>query len=291
MESLKQKILDKKELRSLDKEFLEGFFEEEISRNKKLFEAVERKKFNDRSKEFKELKKIIRKRLREVYGVFTENPLSKEKREKLMEELKEPGTEEQAIKKILEAHLSSKERLPHYGELYGTLFTEEKPNKILDLGCGYNPFSYGYLGFNPEYVASDVSQKDLEFIQKFFETKKIPGKTIKADLAKEEDLKKIIIESKKAGITFALKLLDTLEATKKGSSENLLLSLKSPKVLVSFPKKSISGKNLIKSERKWFQNTILKLLEKGYNAQIYVFGDEEYFLLTKKHIKKTTINQ
>ncbi len=281
MESLKEKILDKKELRSLDKEFLQGFFEEEISRNKKLFEAVERKGFNERSKEFKELKKIIRKRLREVYGVFTDNPLSKEKKEKLLEELKEPGTEEKAIKKILEAHLSSKERLPYYGSLYGALFAEEKPNKILDLGCGYNPFSYGYLGFNPKYVASDVSMEDLEFIQRFFETKKIKGKTIKADLAKEESLKKIIGESQEASITFALKLLDTLEATKKGSSEKLLLSLKSPKILVSFPKKTISGKTSIKSERKWFQNIIMKMLRKGYNTNIYVFGDEEYYLISK----------
>jgi len=274
-ELLKNKILDKRELKSIDYEILSKVFLEEKKGNKKLYKKIEDKKFNEKSKEFKEFVKIVRKRLREIYGVFFKDSLSEEQKENLLKKL---GTEneDKTIKKILKSHLSTYERYSTLVDVYKQIFsTTGCPDKILDLGCGYTPFSYSYLGYEPEYVASDISKDNLNFIKKYFDFKKINGQIISADLTEKEDINKISEISKSCEVCFLFKLLDSLEAIKRGSSKELLDSLKCDFFVISFPKGTISGKKTITSKRKWFQ----KIMDNMTFLDEFEMGPETYYVL------------
>lgn len=281
---LKEKILSKRELHSIDSEIFEKIFEEEKKTNKKLYNIIVEKKFNEKSKEFKEFVKIVRKRLREIYGVFFKEALSKQKKEKILQHLKEAintknnEMEKSIIKSIFSSHLSTFERKDHFRILYNKVFElTGKPKAILDLGCGYNPFSYDYLGCSPKYVASDISKENLEFISDFAKLKNLPITPLGADLTNSSDLEKVSEISEECDITFCLKLLDSLEAQERGISKSILKSIKSPFILVSFPKGSISGKRRIISERKWF-----KAIIRDIKTQKFLVGNEEYFLLNMR---------
>lgn len=272
--SIKEKILSKKELQSIDEEIFKKIFEEEKKKNANLYKKVEEKQFNEKSKEYKEFVKIIRKRLREIYGVFFKDVLSEEKRKKLLMQ-----GDDASINRILSSHLSTYERKNNYKELYEWIFSiTGTPKKILDLGCGYNPFSYFKLGCTPFYIASDISRKNLEFINQFFKSKSIPGATKPIDTTTTEGLEKIKKITETCEVTFCFKLLDSLEAQTKGASKQLLNNIKSNFVIVSFPQGSISGKNKIKSQRKWFQDII-----KDVETENKTIGNEKYYILKHKN--------
>ena len=129
-------IKQKKELSALDdkfvKEELNRFFKREPKILKKLNEEL-----NPKSKEYKQVIKEVRSKLRRSYGLFRV-----EKETKNLKEL----IKNKDYKKILETHSSTKERLPFYDQLYQKLFKiTGKPKTILDLGAGINPLSYSYM--------------------------------------------------------------------------------------------------------------------------------------------------
>jgi 16S rRNA (guanine(1405)-N(7))-methyltransferase len=89
-------------------------------------------------------------------------------------------------------------------------------------------------------------------------------------------LKIIDIESKNSDVCFMFKLLDSLESKKRWSSEKLFEHVNSKLIIVSFPLKTISGKNEIKGKRKWFEK-IKK--DKKYVVEEFMFENEIYYLL------------
>lgn len=238
MDEFVKSIISKKELKSIDLEFARKVFEEVKAENMSLYKKVELKKFNERSKEYKELKKIVRQRLRYYFGSFNTTISEKSKSE----------SEEELLKK----HLSTRERYEYIQEFSDFLGDAKS---ILDLGCGYNPFFYKYFKGNPKYLASDISN-DLKYIQKFFDKNKIDGKTKVLDLTKDEDLELLGNISKDYDTCLMLKLLDPLEKQKRNITKTLLKKIKSKVIIVSFSTMSIGGKTKITSKRSWFYEQI-----------------------------------
>lgn len=271
-------IILKKELSSLDPDFVMDKLSavlalQKFRKAKQKFDESDYKQFS-RSKEHDAIVKEVRVDLRKLYGVFINNDYGK--RKKLLEELKEDSSVE-AHNKLLKLHRSSNERLGSYGEAYGQIFEiTGKPKKILDLACGLNPLSYPYLECEPEYIASDLSEEDMKFIDAYFKIMKIKGKAVFLDLvkAKEEELAKL---SKDVDITFLFKALDSMEFVEWNSSKRIISSLKSKWIVVSFPTKSIGGKKPIKKEKRgWFEKF---LEEKELTSTIFELEDEIFYVI------------
>lgn len=282
-------ILAKKELKNLNEDFVFeklNIFLEKHREIKNKLEKTEYPKFK-RSKEYEEIIKKIRAELREVYGVFIQEKYNK--RFKLLEELKNnPSLENH--NKILALHKSSQERLPHYHVVYKKILEITGcPKEVVDFACGLNPFSYPYLvsaassvasgsiGCKPEYVACDLAEKDLEFIEQYFKIIKIKGSVKKIDLIKDgADISKI---TKDADLVLLLKTLDSLETIKWGNSEALLSKIKSKWIVVSFSTKSLGGKKTIKKEKRgWFEKLAVKL---GYKIQNFEVPGEIFYILSR----------
>jgi 16S rRNA (guanine(1405)-N(7))-methyltransferase len=287
LREIKQKILEKKELRGLSEDFLDNFLDLYYQKHKKTFEILEKKNYNEKSKEFDEIKKAVRKKLREVHGVFSKDILGEEKQKKILNSLmsakkeKNLNKEEEILKNILKSHRSTLERKDSYLDVYSSLLKNVKFQKIIDLGCGYNPFSYKILEKatlkKPEYLSVDINEKDAKFIQKYFEIEGIEGSAVSLDLTSEKDLEKLKHEPSDS-VCLMFKLLDSLESRKRGSAKTLLEHINSKTIIVSFPLKSIGGKESIKSERRWF----LKLIQKtSYKTTEQTIGNEKYYIITQ----------
>lgn len=286
VEKLKQELLNKKELRNLDEPIVNKIILQEKEKNIKLYTKLEEKKFNPRSKEFDEFKKLVRKRLRIIYGVFSKNYMNEDKRKIKLNELKQAikerdfAKEENLINYFLNSHLSTKERAPYYHQLIEKLNEETKFNSVADLGCGFNPIAYNYWKKPIKYFATDISQLDINFLSEFFILKNLDASAIAADLTNDIDVKKIIKKINGSDLCLMLKLLDTLESIERFSSNRLLDQITCKNILISFPKQSISGKNKIKSNRNWLNSSFNLKKDKGYNKQIFEIGPERYILFT-----------
>jgi len=285
-------IKQKKELTNLDNNLIKEKINHFLKNNKRINDIINNSRSFDqlkRNKHYKEFVKKIRKEFREIYGVFIlagykniDNYL------KELEKAKNRTEKEKIINKILLLHQSSKERLSQYGEMcreiygeiYKEIFSTIKPKSILDLGCGLNPFSYIFI---PNYkkikfIASDLNEKDLLPIKEFFKLEKIEGKTVPFDIIKDyKKLKKF-----KTDVCFLLKLLDSLETTKRNITREIIKNINSKYIIASFSTMSLGGKKEIKKERRtWFEK-ILK--NNNYSYTTFEIENELFYIVKKEKL-------
>ncbi len=122
-----KRIKSKKELHDLDENFLKARINEYNLEN-----------LDERTKAFKLKFKELRKRLREVYGVFRQ------------------------VKETRDL------------EVYKKIFNETHANIVLDLGCGLEPLRYTKLA-KLTYYCLDISKNDVKSINNHFKANNIKG--------------------------------------------------------------------------------------------------------------------
>jgi hypothetical protein len=279
-----EKVREKKELRNLDEDIIRERVLKYMDENTNAFEKIlgyEKKEKAFSSKEFKKAIKELRRYFREIYGVFIEKNYLKI--DKFMKKLSEDNSAENH-EILLKMHKSTRERLPYYNDIYSKVFSIiniKNKKRIVDLGSGLNPLSYIYMKkyFEPgEYNAVELNAGDCGIIRKYFEIMGIKGKAFNIDLSKEENLKKI----PKGDIVFIFKLLDSLETQNYNISHNLfdfLITNNYPCLVVSFPTKTLGGKNRIDIyKRKWFEKIIDTYSIKSTSFQV---PNEKFYILTK----------
>ena len=248
MRELIDAIRAKKGLRYLDDGFIRERVERILGADARIMRKWEaRKSFAQfaRSKEYESLLKAVRKELRVVYGVFQDG------------ETRQVSPEN--LHTVLETHVSTRERLPFYDLIYKELAARiPAPKSVLDLGCGLNPLTQGMMarhGWRPEMIGVDISSADMAFLEGAMRTLGIPGRTITADLTKEEGMR--ALDGVQADVTLVLKLLDTLEETRRFVSYDLFDHIRSPWIVVSFPTTSLGGKRRISTKgRSWFERLL-----------------------------------
>ena len=236
--------------------------------------------FNPRSAVYKQTVKEVRSRLRRGYGVFR-----KERKSPLLSHLVESYLKSPLLKKserlnnILSAHSSTKERLDFYPKLYGQLWEMSgKPLKILDLGCGINPFSIPLMGLSSmEYYAYDLSNVEVELLNKFFtllqKKSKIRGLAQAADITQEKSFPKV-------EVVFLFKMTDILDQGRgHKKSEQLIKSLDCKWVVVSFPTLTMSGQRMNYPRRRWIELMVKRL---GYEYKLLEFPNEIFYTIRKK---------
>ena len=175
---------------------------------------------------------------------------------------------------ILNRHISTKERLPHYEELYKKLVKEN--DTIIDLGAGINALAINFLPKNTNYIAVEAVGQLVELSNSY--KKNI---AIQESLFNLEKIKKIIFKQKSPKTLFIFKTLDSLEMLKRNYSKELLKEIVPmvEKVVVSFATKSLISKKAFKVKRYWFYNFVeenFKVLDE------FELGTEKYIIFQKK---------
>ncbi|MBI2663529.1 hypothetical protein HYX15_03290 [Candidatus Woesearchaeota archaeon] len=267
-------IKKKKEFSGIDDQFVRDLIHKKL--NNRELENIYNHNKPEKSKEFKNSVKLIRKILHETYGVFN---LSR-KRIKLLNQLKEEIKKTNKINgptidfhiKLLKTHKSTNERVDYYNEIYGRIFSTIKPEIILDLSAGLNPLSYPWMGLNKvKYIATELTNEDTEFLDEYFKSMAkfgLDGKTLNLNLLKTQ-------EFPKSDICFLLKTLDSLETLKKGISESIINNIDTKLLIISFPTKTLSGKTINKKRLAWFNKLIS-------NYSTFEIKNEIFYIIDKK---------
>ena len=244
----------------------------------------------------KEFSRLPRKDVKRAFSFFEKRQVSGEEKIRLTRELlhkvfgafgsrKLLSIKNKDSEWILRKHISTRERLPFYKEIYKRILKEEgKKLHVIDLGAGINGFSYKYfkeLGFNVTYFAIEAMAQFVDFMNHYFKIKKIKGKAIHLSLFELETIKKYIKKIKGKKIIFLFKTLDSLEMLERNYSKRLLIELDPlvDKIVVSFATESMIKRKKFKVKRNWILNFIKENFKILDNFEI---GAEKFILFCEK---------
>ncbi|MFH1608086.1 MAG: hypothetical protein ABIA78_03050 [archaeon] len=228
--------------------------------------------------------KLTRDLLRKVFSAFTSQKLLN---------LKNKDAEW-----ILKKHLSTRERLPYYEELYEKLLGDLKRSSaypklrnegvelnIFDLGAGINGLSYNQIEkINRDfcYVGVEAVGQLVELANYHFKTRGVENcMVLHMSLFELEKIKKIIKQVKGRKVVFLFKTIDSLEMLERDYSKKLLKEIvpSVDRVVVSFATESMVKRRKFNVNRKWIVNFIkdnFKVVDD------FVLGGERYIAFGKK---------
>ena len=141
---------------------------------------------------------------------------------------------------ILALHASTAERIAECEELYRAIYAGfgAAPLRVLDLGCGLNPFALPWMRLPPgtEYHAVDLDRRIIGFVDRYHRLRAQPGSAVAGDVLGGG------LPPGKWDVVLLLKLLPTLEREEPGSPERLIRSLDATLFAVSYPRTSLGGR-------------------------------------------------
>lgn len=248
------------------------------SKYKNLLPEVVESAVIEASKKYKpkEIESEASKLLHQTFGAFggygldyekylNELNLSKNNNEELKIKLKE----------IMNLHASTKERVEHLEEVYRNIFSKvENVNSILDIACGFNPLSIPWMNLseNVKYTAFDIDKQMMRFVDDGL-------KMVYPNNSYSIFAKNIFdFEFPEVDVTFAFKALQTFETIKKGSAKEILQKLKTKYLVISYPIKSLSGKNKGMSDH--YKNFTEEILRDTFETiSEFELGVERYLII------------
>ena len=248
-ENIVNKIKEKKELSGLSRDLVLDVIVEYLEKHK-----INLGKLGKR--EVKLVVKEIRAQLRKNSGMFQK---SLKKRIGALDD----------IDGLLETHRSTAERLEFYPKLR-EIIRELDVKSILDLGAGLNPVALAEKGI--EYYAFDIREDDMEIVSEFFRKKGISGEAVVRDLRKVSSLPK-------ADICLIFKVLDIIEDKGHRIAGELIDKIDSKYILISFAKKTLSGKPMRYPRRRWLESI---LHFGGYKFKIFNSENEVFYLAQRE---------
>jgi 16S rRNA (guanine(1405)-N(7))-methyltransferase len=187
----------------------------------------------------RETLKAVRSKLHQVAGGFLAGGLDYER---TLAALRSNADDQEALRRccaaLMAGHASTRERLPILGPLYERLFARLGPvGSILDLGCGLNPLAIPWmpLASGCTYHAYDVQTDLVDFLDAALPVLGVTGGAHLADLTQETI-------DRPADLALALKVLPSLEQLDRRAGARLLEALHVNHVVVSFPARSLGGR-------------------------------------------------
>lgn len=231
------------------------------------FEKFDKKNYLDEEKI-----KLTRDLLRQVFSSFTSQKIL--------------SLKDKSEDWILRKHLSTRERLPYYKEIYKRILKDLNKNKklsIIDLGAGINGFSYKYfkkLGFDVDYIAVEAIGQLVELMNFYFEKEKLQGKAFHLSLFEIDKIKKIISATKKQRVILLFKVIDSLEMLKKNYSKEFIFEIAhlSDRIVLSFATESMAKRQKFKVKRNW----IIDFIKKNFSIlDDFEFGGERYIVFRR----------
>lgn len=240
-----EKIVQKRDFSQLPKKDVE-----------KVFSLFEKRQVSDEEKI-----RLTRDMLRKVFSAFTSKKLLS---------LKDKPPEW-----ILKKHISTRERLPYYSQVYNKILKGFDKLTVFDLGAGINGFSYNYFPQGTSYVGIEAIGQLVDLTNYYFKTRGLEAGAIHESLFELEKIKKYLSQVKGKKIVFLFKTIDSLEMMEKNYSKKFLSEIVPlvDLVVVSFATKSLIKKTRFKVKRTWITNFIKENFEVLDDFEI---GGERY---------------
>lgn len=210
-----------------------------------------------------------------AYGAFSSRKL-------FVASSKHGQSRERTPEWILKKHLSTRERLPYYNEIYERIFGKFK-GTVFDLGAGVNGFSSSFIP-KVKYVGIEGIGQLVDLMSQYFKKQKLNAKAIHLSLFQLEKIESLIEKEKGKKVIFLFKVLDSLEMLKRDYSKNLLLKITPlvEKVVVSLATRSMISRKPFNVKRSWIVGFIK---EEFKITDDFELGGERYIVFENKNKK------
>ncbi len=223
----------------------------------------------------KSIQESVRQKLHQLTALYLGDPDYKKALEELNKIHGKAGLQAFA-EHMLNAHTSTRERLPYIRDFYSKLFqTIGTPHSILDLACGLNPFALLWMGLNSNvsYLAYDIHLPRVNLLNAFFEKAAYPqAQAIQQDILVNPPIQK-------SDVAFFFKEAHRMEQRRKGSNRILWDALQVNTLLVSLPTRDI-GKTHDMLDR--MRNLVMETIQgRSWQIEEILFEDEIVFCIHK----------
>ncbi len=220
--------------------------------------------------------KAAKAMLHQVYGAFAERIRFNEVDAALsrLSAAEDDETRKAICRSVLEGHASTRERISILDELYSSVFQAVSgPRRVLDLGCGLNPFTLPWMNLprECEYIASELDTRLIDRIARLLSVLERPGSATASDLLAP-------IADTTSDVVLLLKIIPTLEQQEKGAAKRIIEQLDAWCVVFSFPLKTLGGRDV---GMEYHYSSFVDALELGTRWQIErrVFSSELVYVL------------
>jgi 16S rRNA (guanine(1405)-N(7))-methyltransferase len=229
---------------------------------------------------FKEAIKATKNKLHQVGGAYLNSKFDRKRVLSWLASLESADGDEdqlrQACRQIMASHASTHERLPLLPEFYATVLADIPPvRSVIDVACGLNPLSIPWMPLAEDvtYHAVDIYTEMIDFLNQALPLLGVKGNAECRDVISEPP-------SEEADLALVLKSIPCLEQIDDGAGERLIDSLQAKFILVSFPARSLGGRD--KGMLQNYGDRFRGLAEdKGWQIKEYPFTTELVFLLHK----------
>lgn len=234
---------------------------EELKKGRKLKDAI----------------KAAKNKLHQVGGAYLDQ---KQDYDKWLAELKassnDPAELKVTCRKIMQHHTSTKERLPILEDFYESIFAQlPKIHSVLDVACGFNPLSIPWMSLakGAKYFACDIYQDMVAFIDGVIPLFGLNSKAEQCDVITSPPTQQV-------DLALILKTIPCLEQVDKHAGKRLLDTINAKYLVVSFPAKSLGGKEKGMVEN--YGERFGALVEgRGWEVKRFEFDEELIFLVRK----------
>lgn len=219
--------------------------------------------FEMRQVSIEEKIRLTRDLLRKVFSAFTSKKLLS---------LKDKDPEW-----VLNRHISTKERLPYYKELYERLLKGFDKLTIFDLGAGINGFSYNFFPQGTYYIGVEAMGQLVDLMNYYFKTRGLEARALHESLFNLGEIKKYLNQVKGTKFIFLLKTIDSLEMLERDYSKFFLKEIVPlvDRVVVSFATRSLIKKTKFKVKRNW----IISFIKDNFEVlDEFELGSEKYLV-------------
>ena len=222
--------------------------------------------------------KAAKRKLHQTYGAYF-GEFKYDKIDLMIQKIDRDSKDEYLKKsclEILQHHASTAERIPILSTFYDDIFRETgSPESILDLACGLNPFTLPWLPNSVKacYTGVDIDCRIVAIINSFFARYNSSHTAICRDILNMTCIPR-------ADVVFILKTLPCLEQQQRGISSRLLNDLNTSCCVVSFPARSLGGKD--KGMVEHYDRFISRITDNtGFSVTKLHYPSETFYILRK----------
>lgn len=226
----------------------------------------------------KEAVKLARRRLHQIHGAFV-GPHDLKRVQRLLDAVEPPLDDDgfrQLCARVLSCHASTAERLPYLDRFYEVVRRfAPSPRTVVDLACGLNPFALPWMGLPDDctYHAADIDARLLALTGRLLELRPVRIETSEWDLVSSAP-------AVDADSVLLLKTLPSLERQEQGAARRVLEALRAPVVFVSFPARSLGGRE--RGMRATYDAELDRVLPQGMvRVESAAFPTETLYVLAR----------
>jgi 16S rRNA (guanine(1405)-N(7))-methyltransferase len=223
-----------------------------------------------------ELVKRTKRALHQIFGAYLPTP---PRYDRLLAELRAAETETDVrtvLRRAMAQHASTRERLDHLEPFYAALAERVgTPRSILDVACGLQPLALPWWGLpaGAEIHAWDIDTALVGFVGACLEPLGFTARAAAVDLL-------AVPAWPLTEVALVLKTLPCLEQQAPGAGEALLAAIPAPRLVVSFPTRSLGGRH------KGMGGTYARRFEallgaRGWSADAFEAGPELVYVVSR----------